>query len=246
MIDLTYHNFGRLTVIGRDYSYPSGSGKSIYWKCICECGKEISVNGRSLRKGDTKSCGCLRSENCKKIGSERLQDLTGQKFGYLTVINRGKDYITPKGHHEVQWNCECECGNQVLVRAHSLATGKTISCGCIKSKGERFIIDFLIKNNIPFETQKSFETCRFPNTDRLVKFDFYINNEILLEFDGIQHFKTTKGWSDEEHLSKTQQRDEYKNNWCLENNIPLVRIKYDEELTEEKLNNYINKKNLTK
>lgn len=31
MIDLTYHNFGRLTVIGRDYSYPSGSGKSIYW-----------------------------------------------------------------------------------------------------------------------------------------------------------------------------------------------------------------------
>jgi very-short-patch-repair endonuclease len=43
---------------------------------------------------------------------------------------------------------------------------------------------------ISFETQKSFDSCRFPSTNKLAKFDFYIKeSNILIEYDGIQHFE---------------------------------------------------------
>lgn len=59
-------------------------------------------------------------------------DLTGQVFGELTVIKRGSDYVTPKGHHSVQWLCKCSCGRESLVRSAKLINGYTKSCGCKK------------------------------------------------------------------------------------------------------------------
>ena len=53
--------------------------------CRCDCGKEVVVVGSSLRRGNTKSCGCLKIKRAK----EHLDDLTGQRFGHLVVIKRG-------------------------------------------------------------------------------------------------------------------------------------------------------------
>lgn len=68
-IDLSGQRFGRLTVLGR-----AGSNKYNYatWLCICDCGKKTIVAGKSLRTGNTKSCGCLvvddaRAKNEKYI-----------------------------------------------------------------------------------------------------------------------------------------------------------------------------------
>lgn len=58
LIDLTGMKFGRLDVI----SINKNNGKRIRWLCHCECGKEIVVDGCSLRTGNTKSCGCLKKE----------------------------------------------------------------------------------------------------------------------------------------------------------------------------------------
>ena len=89
------------------------------------------------------------------------------------------------------------------------------------------IIKILQDNNIAYEYQKSFDNCRYPITNRLVKFDFYINNNFLLEFDGYQHFYCDdKGWNTEEHLKAQIERDEFKNNWCKNNKIILKRIPY--------------------
>ena len=71
--------------------------------------------------------------------------------------------------------------------------------------------------------EKTFETCINPKTKRLLRFDFYVNNQYLIEFDGIQHFIQSKNW---EPLEDTQYRDNIKNQWCKENNIPLIRIPY--------------------
>ena len=38
-----------------------------------------------------------------------FKDLTGMKFGRLTVVKRGEDYITPKGKKIIRWLCECDC-----------------------------------------------------------------------------------------------------------------------------------------
>ena len=58
----------------------------------------------------------------------KLKDLTGQKFGKLTVIERAEN----DNRGNVQWLCQCECGNIVKVRSTNLITGNTKSCGCLK------------------------------------------------------------------------------------------------------------------
>jgi hypothetical protein len=66
-IDLTGKRFGRLLVIERaeNYIQPNG-GMVTRWKCKCDCGKTKIVNTASLKRGKTKSCGCLVAEKCRE------------------------------------------------------------------------------------------------------------------------------------------------------------------------------------
>lgn len=57
-IDLTGQRFGRLIVIQR----ANHTGSSAYWLCRCDCGNTIVIQGGSLRRGSTKSCGCLKKD----------------------------------------------------------------------------------------------------------------------------------------------------------------------------------------
>ena len=68
-IDMTGQRYGRLTVLFRDGTYVCetlhpNAESVIYtapmWRCRCDCGKEVTILGASLRTGNTKSCGCLR------------------------------------------------------------------------------------------------------------------------------------------------------------------------------------------
>ena len=62
-----------------------------------------------------------------KTGINIPMDLTGDKYGYLTVIKMARER-TKNGR--IQWECICECGNQVIVPAHKLRGGEVKSCGC--------------------------------------------------------------------------------------------------------------------
>ena len=59
--------------------------------------------------------------------SKRL-DLVGQRFGRLTVISLNEEATKQKKN--TQWNCKCDCGNEVIVRGSNLSGGTT-SCGCL-------------------------------------------------------------------------------------------------------------------
>lgn len=61
----------------------------------------------------------------------KFKDLTGQLFGRLTVIERVDDYVSPKGQHKVQYLCQCNCGNEIIVSSGDLRSGNTRSCGCL-------------------------------------------------------------------------------------------------------------------
>lgn len=83
--------------------------------CVCDCGKKKTVRLSSLKNGNTTSCGCSR----RKI------DLTGQRFGRLTVIREnGAD---KRGR---LWLCKCDCGNYKSVYTRLLRSGNVKSCGC--------------------------------------------------------------------------------------------------------------------
>lgn len=54
---------------------------------------------------------------------------------------------------------------------------------------------------------------------------FFVNNKYIIEFDGKQHFNIG-GWNDNKALEKNFEHDKLKNEYCLKNNIPLIRIPY--------------------
>lgn len=62
------------------------------------------------------------------------QDLVGQKFGRLTVLEQADDYIDNKGKHYAQWRCKCDCGNEIVTLGNHLKKGNTKSCGCFRDE----------------------------------------------------------------------------------------------------------------
>lgn len=62
LIDLTGMRVGFLSVVGE----PQKRDGVYYWKCLCDCGNETYVQGRKLREGLIKSCGCMRIELIRK------------------------------------------------------------------------------------------------------------------------------------------------------------------------------------
>ena len=229
VIDLTNQQFGLLTVIQRDFN--PHNGREAWWLCQCQCGNQKAVRGSDLRRGRTKSCGCLSKVQAKeniKIAQaknkETLVSLKDKKFGKLLVISELPER-TKDGYR--LWQCKCDCGNLVAVNTNALNKGHKLSCGCLTSKGEMLISSILQNNNIDFEQQKSFNNCRFEDTQALAKFDFYVANKYIIEYDGIQHFICTEqDWNTTEHFEKTTQHDKFKNEWCKNNNIPIIRIPY--------------------
>ena len=224
-IDLTNKTFGRLTVIKQAENIQTPNGRShVAWECLCDCGNTIIVRTDNLRNGHTQSCGCKRLEATIKMGKSRLSDLVGKTFGRLYVKGDSGKRETNGG---VLWECECSCGNTAYVSTSNLTRQNeaTISCGCAKSKGEEKIITTLIQAQIPFITQKRFDTCIFPETNRHLVFDFYLPEQnILIEYDGEQHFHEVR--NDRYGYQGIVARDNYKNQWCKENNISLIRIPY--------------------
>lgn len=126
-VDLTGKRFGRWVVIGRA---KDKEGK-IYWHCKCDCGNEKDVYVSSLTGGKSKSCGCLSRE---VVSREKLKNLTGKKFGKLTVIKRTDSRTIPSGQTKTMWKCRCDCGKEVNVLASNLIRGNTKSCGCSSSE----------------------------------------------------------------------------------------------------------------
>ena len=211
--DLTGDKFGKLLPL-----YPERKNGRIFWVCKCDCGKEVSIRKDSLISGHTQSCGC--SKGYKKY------DLTNKKFTKLLVIgDSGKRNI----NREIIWKCQCDCGNIVYVNTSHLTSNHTKSCGCLtKSKGVLNIIDVLTKNNIDFELEKTFQDCRFQDSNRMAKFDFYLSQyNTIIEFDGQQHFIPIPYWGGAEGLCKIIEHDTYKNQYCKDNNIFLIRIPYN-------------------
>ena len=220
VIDLTGQKFGKLTVIERA---ENDSQSRTQWLCQCECGNKKIIKSSNLRRGFTKSCGCLAKETAAKLAEQlNKKNLIGQHFGKLLVLEELEERAS---NGSIIYKCQCECGNICEVRTDYLTCGVTTSCGCSKkiSKGEEEITKILTENNIPFETQKTFDKCRF-KSGFPARFDFYVDNKYLIEFDGIQHFFETKFSHDDFKIR--QEHDKIKNEYCLNNNIPLIRIPY--------------------
>jgi hypothetical protein len=115
--DLIGRRFGQLTVMAT-----AGRG---WMLCKCDCGAESAIQIKLLNCGRARSCGCRMRKN-----------LSGQKFGHLTVL-----HVLPRkfdaGRGQRRWLAHCDCGNEIMVAAKSLMSGNTRSCGCLRQMQSR-------------------------------------------------------------------------------------------------------------
>ena len=104
-------------------------------------------------------------------------------------------------------------------------------CGCSIcnfSKGEKEINKILTTNKIEFEIQKKFKDCIYKSP---LKFDFYLSKyNTCIEYDGVQHFESVKYFGGDVAFKRTQERDKIKTEYCLKNNIKLIRISYNDNI----------------
>lgn len=210
--------FGKLTIICKT---EKRDGKNIVYKCKCDCGNITEVSSNKLKTGHTKSCGCYKKDWANEYYTIHNNQV-GERFGKLTVIER-----VGIANRQAVYKCKCDCGNIVEVKSGQLKSGKTQSCGCIKSQGEFKISKILRENNIPFVMQKTFDDCINPKTNAHFFFDFYVDNRYLIEYDGVQHYKALGGWGTKEYLQRVQEADRMKDEYCKQKNIPLLRIHYN-------------------
>lgn len=173
--------FGHLLAVGVIES-DAETGDPVIYDCKCmKCGKEhIHVLDRDLLFYKVRSCGCCNPH-----------DLTGMKFGRLTVIQRVSNGI----HRESRYLCRCSCDkhSEIVVRSNSLLTLHKRSCGCLLSEKSR---ERVIEMNKTKEHQlqiqalgRSEETRR--RTSVLMRSDV---GKLILER---LHRKLTK-WTDED------------------------------------------------
>lgn len=208
----------KLTILEKTNKRIKGS---IVWRCQCECGNIVEKTTEYLHRDIFHSCGCYSIDFISQLNKK---DLTNQKFGKLTAI---KPLSKRTASGCVVWQCKCDCGNEVEVGSSYLISGNTSSCGCINySIGEKKIKTILDQNNIIYKTQWSCEQLNKKRFDfALIKDDNTVYR--LIEFDGKQHYTDISGiWNSIDSLEDIQKRDQEKNEYAKEHNIPLVRIPY--------------------
>jgi hypothetical protein len=99
---------------------------------------------------------------------------------------------------------------------------------CHESKGEKIIRQYLIEHDIKFKSQYKFNNCK---DKKVLPFDFYLPEyNICIEYQGKQHYEPVDNWGGEEGLKTVQKHDEIKKNYCTNNNIKLLEIKYSDNI----------------
>lgn len=216
--DLIGKKFGQLLVLKATNKRRHGS---VVWECLCDCGNITYATTEGLRTGDNVSCGC-RNKGSETFAERQKVNLTGQKFGKLTVIG-ATDMRTNSGNQV--WKCLCDCGNICYVSTNHLQSHNTQSCGCLQgnSIGELEIKQILDDLNINYQQEYIF--AELPNR----RYDFAVFNnqqEIieLIEFDGEQHYMETPYFHTT--LLEQQQIDYEKTQFAKSKDIPLIRIPY--------------------
>lgn len=175
------------------------------------------------------TAGCYKCR-CKNTGVKIRK--SPEKF--LNEINKiHNDRISILGEYKTcnsKMNVKCNvCGNLWT----SNTARELLRRGCPKcnlSKGELLISDILKKLKINYNDQHIINGLKTedngtPSFD-FVLYDEYNNVKTIIEYDGLQHFKAVKRWGGIKRLERQQKIDKFKNNYCGENNIKMIRVPY--------------------
>jgi very-short-patch-repair endonuclease len=210
---------------GTDISkYLWASSQIVNWKCLIkDCGHtwNSSIQGRTLY-----GYGCAKCAGNLAYTYEaflvKANEVHKCKYRYTKPAERFDMHI------KLSIICPVELHGEFLQRGQDHLTGR----GCPKcgqfSRGEVAITEFLTTKGIRFNTQERFVLLKEVG-DRRFKYDFYLLDfNLVIEFDGLQHFKVTNWTNDNDKNSvlARMKKDISKEQFLLNNGISVVRIPY--------------------
>jgi hypothetical protein len=214
-------NNGEFSLIGGEYL--SNESNIIIHHNVCERDFEIRA-GNFLIRRRCNLCSFENQDRGRKTHEEFCQEIYG-KYGEEYIILNKYENIKTKVH------VKHSCGNDWYVLPNNLLRG--YGCPkCKSSKGEIKIAQFLDKNNMSYEFQKVFPNCN-GMLGRNLKFDFCIydsfgNIFLLIEYQGIIHFKPIEFFGGIDGYYMRKCHDSYKAYWCKKNNLNFLTIDYTE------------------
>lgn len=193
-------------------------------KCLI-CGYEWNAKPYNVLLGTScpNCAGIMKKEHSKYV--EEVSRINED----IEVVEEYKTAKTPILHR-----CKI-CGCEWYATPTNILTGK--GCPeCVESNGERAVRQYLDKNKILYNFQKTFDDCY---DIKSLPFDFYLPEyNACIEYDGEQHFKSVEYFGGKDSFKKTVMHDNIKNDYCKNNNIKLLRIPYYANV-EEELNNFL-------
>lgn len=192
-----------------------------------KCNRTITIKPDDIYTGGCIHCGyeSMKRKQRKTLAQfkQEVFDLVGDEY---TVIG---DYVNNRTPIMLE---HTECGRRYTVHPADFLQGRRCG-GCEVSNGEREVRRYLIREGYDFGEQLTFEGCKYKNR---LRFDFGIieNEEVkcLIEYNGKQHYVPIDFYGGQEGFEERQLRDNIKIKYCLDNNIPLIIIRYDEDIEE--------------
>lgn len=197
--------------------------KSSHSKFIVEhlaCGFVFAVDVISFFRGNG---GCARcggkerkytQENFLNVWNSVSQNDEYELISYLNVENAHSKFTLK---HKI-------CNHIYNVSCHKFFNSKQRCPNCQRSKGEDKVAEILSRNNIDFIAQHTIKGCK---KVALLRFDFFVKQfNILIEYQGEQHYRPNKQFGGESRFKKQQEYDEYKRVFAYENGYMLLEIPY--------------------
>ncbi|MEY8215079.1 MAG: DUF723 domain-containing protein, partial [Colwellia sp.] len=162
---------------------------------------------------------------------ERSRECHGVKYDYSM-----SNYTTAKS--QISIICPDHGEFKQVAWNHMSGIGCRNCFDLLNSKGAKRIISWLTDNNIEFVREKTFDNLFTYARSRkyLFRYDFFISSyNLLIEYDGQQHFKSVDIWGGDEAFKRLQVNDQKKNLWAENNGYKLLRIAYSDFDNIEKI-----------
>jgi Zn finger protein HypA/HybF involved in hydrogenase expression len=180
-------------------------------------------------KNHLDGCGCSVCAGNKQLTTEEYIKKARKKHSNIRYDYSLVKYVNSEIKVKVKCN---KCGHIFDVEAGSHLCGQ--GCPkCNESKGELRVGKYLNENNIKYFSQYRFKDCR----NKLpLPFDFYLPEyNVCVEFDGEQHYTSDCyfGGKIRNNFERIKLHDNIKNDYCRNNNIKLIRIKYTENVSKK-------------
>lgn len=208
-----------------DYSDTIYTDSRTKVKIICREHGEFYQNASNHMNGrGCPECGVDRIKKALTYTSEEFIDLCrsvhGDTYDYslcnytsannkVSIICKDHGIFEKWSHEHIQLRSGCP------------------KCTKKDSLGEEIIKNWLDLNSIKYSQEKKFDSCKLTNIP--MRFDFFLPElNLLIEYDGQQHFYAVDYWGGDDGFEKIQYRDAYKTKWAEENNFGLIRIPYTE------------------